>query len=83
MEKIYGICYNISCERRRERRMLRFEFILPFIYGGVTSISVIRMGLFNLEMNTITWGVYLVNLFMAYILYRIGRVIDKCLERLW
>ena len=63
--------------------MLRFEFILPFIYGGSTSISVIKMGLFNLEMNTITWSVYLVNIFMTYILYRAGRVIDRCLEHLW
>ena len=63
--------------------MLRFEFILPFIYGGVTSITILRMGLFDLGMNTITWGVYLINLFIAYILYRTGRVIDRCLGRLW
>ena len=63
--------------------MLRFEFILPFIYGGVTSISIIKMGLFNLGMNTITWGVYFLNLFIAYILFRIGRVFDRCLEQLF
>lgn len=59
--------------------MLRFEFILPFIYGGLTSVSILRLGLFDLGMNTITWGIYFVNLFVAYILYRTGRVIDKCL----
>ena len=80
---MYGICYNISYEYRRETAMLRFEFILPFIYGGVTSISIIKMGLFNLGMNTITWSVYLVNLFIAYILFRIGRVFDRCLEQLF
>ena len=59
--------------------MLRFEFILPFVYGGLTSVSILRLGLFDLGMNTITWGIYFVNLFVAYILYRTGRVIDKCL----
>ena len=59
--------------------MLRFEFILPLVYGGLTSVSILRLGLFDLGMNTITWGIYFVNLFVAYILYRTGRVIDKCL----
>ena len=59
--------------------MLRFEFILPFVYGGLTSVSILRLGLFDLGMNTITWGIYFVNLFVTYILYRTGRVIDKCL----
>lgn len=61
--------------------MFKFEFILPFIYGGAMSLLVLRMGLFNVGMNTITWSIYLVNLFITYILYRIGRVTDKCLER--
>ena len=59
--------------------MLRFEFILPFIYGGITSITVIKMGLFNLGMNFVTWGIYFINLFIAYILYKTGKVIDRCL----
>ena len=63
--------------------MLRFEFILPFIYGGLTSITILRMGLFDLGMNTITWGIYFLNLFIAYILFRIGKVFDRCLERLF
>ena len=63
--------------------MLRFEFILPFIYGGITSITVIKMGLFNLGMNFVTWGIYFTNLFIAYILYKIGKVIDRCLGRLF
>ena len=63
--------------------MLRFEFILPFIYGGLTSITILRMGLFDLGMNTITWGVYFLNLFIAYILFRIGKVIDRCLGQLF
>ena len=63
--------------------MLRFEFILPFIYGGITSITVIKMGLFNLGMNFITWSIYFVNLFIAYTLYETGKVIDKCLGRLF
>lgn len=63
--------------------MLRFEFILPFIYGGITSITILRMGLFNLGMNTITWGIYFLNLFIAYILFRIGKVFDRCLEQLF
>jgi hypothetical protein len=61
--------------------MLKFEFILPFIYGSIISLMVIRMGLFNVGMNTITWNIYFFNLFITYILYRIGRVTDKCLER--
>ena len=63
--------------------MLRFEFILPFIYGGITSITVIKMGLFNLGMNFVTWGIYFTNLFIAYILYKKGKVIDRCLGRLF
>ena len=63
--------------------MLRFEFILPFIYGGLTSITILRMGLFDLGMNTITWGIYFLNLFIAYILFRIGKVVDRCLEQLF
>lgn len=63
--------------------MLRFEFILPFIYGGITSITVIKMGLFNLGMNFITWSIYFINLFIAYTLYKTGKVIDKCLGRLF
>lgn len=63
--------------------MLRFEFILPFIYGGITSITVIKMGLFNLGMNFVTWGVYFINLFIAYTLHKTGRVIDRCLGRLF
>ena len=63
--------------------MLRFEFILPFIYGGITSISIIKTGLFNLGMNFVTWGVYFINLFIAYILYKTGKVIDRCLEQLF
>ena len=63
--------------------MLRFEFILPFIYGGLTSITILRMGLFNLGMNTITWSIYFLNLFIAYILFRIGKVFDRCLEQLF
>ena len=59
--------------------MLRFEFILPFIYGGITSITVIKMGLFNLGMNFVTWCIYFTNLFIAYILYKTGKVIDRCL----
>ena len=63
--------------------MLRFEFILPFIYGGITSMTVIKMGLFNLGMNFITWSIYFINLFIAYTLYKTGKVIDKCLGRLF
>lgn len=63
--------------------MLRFEFILPFIYGGITSITVIKMGLFNIGMNFVTWSVYFINLFIAYILYKIGKVIDRCLGHLF
>lgn len=63
--------------------MLRFEFILPFIYGGITSITVIKMGLFNLGMNFITWSIYFINLFIAYTLYKTGKVIDRCLGRLF
>lgn len=59
--------------------MLKFEFILPFIYGGLASITILKMGLFNIGMNTITWGVYFANLFIAYILYKTGKVIDRCL----
>ena len=63
--------------------MLRLEFILPFIYGGITSLTVIKMGLFNLGMNFVTWSIYFANLFIAYTLYKTGRVIDRCLGRLF
>ena len=59
--------------------MLKFEFILPFIYGGWTSTKVLRLGLFDVGMNSVTWSVYFANLFIAYVLYKTGRVIDRCL----
>lgn len=59
--------------------MLRFEFILPFTYGAYMSVMIIKGGLFDLSMNTLLWSVYLMNMFMAYALFKIGKVIDRCL----
>ena len=59
--------------------MFKFEFLLPFIYGGLTSITILKLGIFNIGMNSVTWSVYFANLFIAYILYRTGRGIDRCL----
>ena len=61
--------------------MLKFEFILPIIYGLITSITILKFKLFDLKMNTMIWIVYFANIFTTYILYKVGEVIDKCLER--
>ena len=59
--------------------MFKFEFILPSIFGICVSMLILKEDLFNLGMNVLTWGVYIVNLFIVYILIKMGRVIDECL----
>jgi len=62
--------------------MFKFEFILPSVYGLFVSCLVIKLGMFNVNMNLLTWMVYFFNVFIAYLLYKLGEVLDKCLERL-
>ena len=63
--------------------MFKFKFIMPFVYGICTSYIILKYSLFTLEMNALTWGVYLLNLLTVYILSRLGKVFDKCLVQLF
>ena len=63
--------------------MFKFEFTLPLIYGCFISYIILKYKLFNLGMNTLTWSIYIVNIAIAYILHKIGKAFDKCLERLF
>ncbi len=63
--------------------MLRFEFLLPVAYGLCTSLIILKTGVFTLNMNLMLWVVYFVNLFVAFILYKLGKAVDGCLEQLF
>lgn len=63
--------------------MLRFEFILPVMYGLYTSLIILKTGVFTLNMNLMLWVVYLINLTIAFILYKLGKAIDRCLAQLF
>lgn len=63
--------------------MLRFEFILPVIYGLYTSLIILKTGVFALNMNLMLWVVYFVNLIVAFILYKLGKAVDRCLAQLF
>lgn len=63
--------------------MFRFEYLLPTIYATFISIVIIKEGLIDLGMNTVTWCVYFANIFIAYILSKLGKGIDKCLALLF
>lgn len=63
--------------------MLRFDFILPVIYGLCTSLIVLKAGVFTLNMNLMLWVIYFVNLAVAFILYKLGKAVDGCLEQLF
>lgn len=63
--------------------MLRFEFILPVIYGLCTSLIILKTGVFTLDMNLMLWVIYFVNLAVAFILYNLGKAVDRCLEQLF
>lgn len=63
--------------------MLRFEFILPVIYGLCTSLIILKTGVFALNMNLMLWVVYFVNLIVAFILYKLGKAVDRCLAQLF
>lgn len=63
--------------------MLKFEFILPVMYGLYTSLLILKTGVFTLNMNLMLWVVYLINLTIAFILYKLGKAIDRCLAQLF
>ena len=63
--------------------MLRFEFILPVIYGLCTSLIILKTGVFTLDVNLMLWVIYFVNLAVAFILYNLGKAVDRCLEQLF
>ena len=63
--------------------MFKFEFTLPLIYGYFISYAILKYKLFNLGMNTLTWSIYMVNIAIAYILHKVGKAFDKCLEQLF
>jgi hypothetical protein len=72
-----------SGKRKGEEKMFKFELILPIIYGLFTSSMIIKYELLNLDMNLVTWCVYFLSIFIAYILFKLGGMIDKCLEYLF
>lgn len=59
------------------------NFILPFVYASYTSISLIKNELFFLGVNTLTIGIYIMNIIATFALYMIGGALDRCLERFW
>lgn len=63
--------------------MFKLEFILPLMYGGYVSIMILKYGLINININTLTFGIYLLNIIVVYVLHRFGKVFDKCLEQLF
>ena len=61
--------------------MIKFSFIAPLLYSCFISVLIIKSNVFDLGMNTLTWGIYFANLTSIYILHKLGKVFDKCLER--
>lgn len=59
------------------------NFILPFVYASYTSVSLIKNELFFLGVNTLTIGIYIMNIIATFALYMIGGALDRCLERFW
>lgn len=59
------------------------NFILPFVYASYTSVSLIKNELFFLGVNTLTIGIYIMNIIATFALYMIGGALDRCLEHFW
>ena len=59
------------------------SFILPFTYALFTTYSILKNQVFFLGMNTLTIILYIANVLATYILYKIGGMIDRCLERFY
>ena len=60
--------------------MFKLEFIMPLTYAGYISTMMLKYKLFDLNVNTLTLGVYLLNIMVVFILHKVGKVLDKCLE---
>lgn len=61
--------------------MLNFQFILSGMYGFYTSYIVLKMIANGVGFNRITIMVYLLNMTVTYVLYKVGGAIDKWLEQ--
>lgn len=59
------------------------NFILPFTYALFTTYSILKNQVFFLGINTLTIILYIANVLATYILYKIGGMIDRCLERFY
>ena len=64
-------------------KLLKFEFLAPMMYGSFASYLVLKYEIFHIGLNLLTISVVALNMFMAYMLYILGRMIDKCLEHLF
>lgn len=56
------------------------EILLPSAYGLFASIIIINMLSSDVGFNTLTMCVYFANILVVYILYKVGRRIDKWLK---
>ena len=59
------------------------SFILPFTYALFTTYSILKNQVFFLGMNTLTIILYIANVLATYVLYKVGGIMDKCLERFY
>ena len=65
---------------KKKEDMFKLEFIIPLTYAGYISTMMLKYKLFDLNVNTLTLGVYLLNIMVVFILHKVGKVLDKCLE---
>lgn len=61
--------------------MLNFQFILSGMYGFYTSYIVLMMITSGVGFNKMTIMVYLLNITITYVLYKVGGVIDRWLKQ--
>lgn len=61
--------------------MLKFNFLIPLAYAIIFTYQVFKNHLFDLGLNTLTLGLYIIAIGTIFTLRLMGRMIDKCLER--
>lgn len=57
------------------------HFCLPLAYASYTTIMILKYQLLDLNMNLVTWSLYFANILVVYIIHKLGKVLDKCLEQ--
>ena len=59
--------------------MITFDFILPITYAIYFTHGVFHNHLLDIGINRLTFGLYLINIMVLFILYKVGGKLDKCL----